>query len=149
MDLSAEQFAQIVTSLDTEPQAQTGENQRRRPRAELDTQASLIPLSDHSAPGAVSVKVRDLSPSGIGFLHDRRMGLDEQFALLLPRDGDTPAVVLCTVAFWQPLARNLFAIGARFTRILRDGGIPALPIEIHEPAAAALTEGRALQRKAS
>ncbi|HWE92993.1 MAG TPA: PilZ domain-containing protein [Tepidisphaeraceae bacterium] len=149
MDLSAEQFAQIVTSLGIEPQEGVGSDERRRPRAEFDARASLIPLSDQTNPGAVSVKVRDLSPSGIGFLHDRQMVLDEQFALLLPRDGDTPAVVLCTVAFWQPLARDLFAIGARFTRILRDGGIPALPIEIYEPATEALAEKRALQRKAS
>lgn len=149
MDLSAEQFAQIVMSLGIEPQEGAESDERRRPRAELDSQASLIPLSDNTNPGAVSVTVRDLSPSGIGFLHDRQMVLDEQFALLLPRDGDTPAVVLCTVAFWQPLARDLFAIGARFTRILRDGGIPPLPIEIYEPATEALAEKRALQRKAS
>ncbi|MDB5354753.1 MAG: hypothetical protein JWN24_1206 [Phycisphaerales bacterium] len=149
MDLSADQLAQIVFSLGAAPSSEVGADQRRRPRAELDARVDLIPLSDQSNPAAISVKVRDLSPSGIGFLHDRQMALDEQFALLLPRDGDTPAVVLCTVAFWQPLARDLFAIGARFTRILRDGGIPALPIEIQEPAAAAMVQAQAMKRKAS
>ena len=45
------------------------------------------------------------------------------------RTDDTPSVVLCAVAFWQPLARNLFAVGARFIRVLRDGGETPLPIQ--------------------
>jgi hypothetical protein len=105
-------------------------DQRRQPRCDLKSRATIIPLSETSHPGALTVLVRDLSPAGIGFLHERPMSLDEEFALVLPRSGDTPAIVLCSVACWQPLARDAYAIGARYMRILRDGGNPALPIEI-------------------
>jgi hypothetical protein len=148
MELSADQFIKIVTS--TTPDAKDAEaDQRRSPRFGLRAQATIIPLCETSHPTAITIQVRDLSPAGIGFLHERKMSLDEQFALVLPRTGDTPSVVLCSVAFWQPLAGDLYAIGARFTRILRDGGDPPLPIQIDAPVADLATEIKRLHRKAS
>lgn len=133
MELSAEYFTEIVGSLTIEPGPELRPDQRRQPRAGILAEASIIPLVESSGPSAMTIQVRDLSAAGIGFLNRRKLGLDEQFALVLPRGNDTPAIVLCAVAFWQPLAADLYAIGARFTRILRDGGITPLPVEIQYP----------------
>lgn len=149
MDLSVEQFIQIVTSLKAEGKDPAAQDQRRAPRQGLRARATIIPLCESSHPTALCVQVRDLSPAGVGFLHDKKMALDEQFALVLPRAGDNPSVVLCSVAFWQPLARDLYAIGARFTRILRDGGETPLPIQIDTPPADLADEIKRLHRKAS
>jgi hypothetical protein len=131
MYLSAEQFIETVKSLTNgEPKDGLAIDQRRQPRAGIQSVATIIPLSETAHPSAISIQVRDLSPAGIGFLHEHKMSLDEQFALVLPRQGDTPSVILCSVAFWQPLQKNLFAMGARFRRVLRDGGEVGLPIEI-------------------
>ena len=149
MDLSAEQFIEAVTGSVGDPQEHS-RDQRKQPRVGLRSRATIIPLSESSSPTPVSIQIRDLSSSGIGFLHDRKMSLDEQFALVLPRNGDTPSVILCSVAFWQPLARDLFAVGARFVRILRDGGDPPLPVqvEVHRPALDLATEIQQLHRQA-
>jgi len=149
MDLSAEQFIEILSAGNPAESTQDAQDMRRSPRTGLRTSATIIPLSEGSHPTAISVQVRDLSPAGIGFLHAQKMKLDEQFALILSRRDDTPSVVLCAVAFWQPLARDLFATGARFTRILRDGGDPPLPLNLEAPSADLADEIERLHRRAS
>jgi hypothetical protein len=149
MDLSAEQFVEIVNALDGGGNDESGSEQRRQPRLGLRARATVIPLSEGSHPAAITIQVRDISAAGIGFLHDKKMSLDEQFALVLPRTGDTPSVVLCSVAFWQPLARELYAIGARFIRVLRDGGAVPLPIQTGVAPADLAAEIQKLHRKAS
>ncbi len=98
------------------------------PCAGVAADATLIPLDDSTRPASVCVQIRDVSASGIGFLHWQKLSLDEQFALVLPQKDNSPAIVLCAVAFWQPLELDLYAIGARFLRILRDGAKSPLPI---------------------
>ena len=128
MNLTAERFSDLIASL--EALKDDHSEQRRQPRVALEADATIIPLG-YERPGATPVIARDLSSSGIGFLHNRQLALDEQFALVLPQTDDNPAIVLCEVAFWQPLGRDVFAIGARFVRVLREGNSP-LPIQIQE-----------------
>ena len=146
MNLSDELFEQVVTSLapgevttlpsiTMAPPAPAGEQRRgRRVTAQGGAVARLIPLTDKLAPFPFDVRLRDLSPGGVGFLHASRVPLDEQFVLLLPtQDGDV--AVLCAVAYWQPLAKEQFAIGARFTRVLRQGSTPSKAPPATRPAA--------------
>jgi hypothetical protein len=149
MELTAEQFIEIVNGLEQRVETVTEGEQRRRPRLGLRASGTLIPLSDSANPSAIAIEIRDVSSAGIGFLHNKKMSLDEQFALVLPRTGDTPSVVLCAVAFWQPLARNLFAIGGRFIRVLRDGGSVPLPIQTTVFSSGLSSEIEQLHRKAS
>src|SRR5688572_24408212 len=132
MNLSTELFEQIATSLSageatTLPDVASGigapeSEQRRGPRLPADAgmRVRLIPLTDSLAAGPVDVALRDVSPGGAGFTFNRRVNLDEQFVLLLPSEQGEIAV-LCAVAYWQPVAQNRFAIGAKFTRVLRQG----------------------------
>ena len=93
--------------------------QRRTPRTRIDVLATLLPFSDRFASHGFTVPVRDLSRGGFRFLHERPVPLGEHFGLLLPAASGRPIVVLCTIAYWQPLDRGLYAVGARFCRILR------------------------------
>jgi hypothetical protein len=86
-----------------------------------------IPLAD-----PVSVPVRDLSRGGVRFLMPRRLPLDTPFVLLLPPvpkaahraaaahpAADARAMAVeCSVIYWQPIQRDLFAVGAQFVRVL-------------------------------
>ena len=98
-----------------------GGQRRRVPRVGVQAPVTLIPLTNDGGLGAapVAVLVRDLSAGGIGFLHSARVGLDAQFVALLPHGEDSVAV-LCEVAYYQPLGKRLFSIGARFVRVLRQ-----------------------------
>ena len=128
MNLTAERFSDLIASL--EALQDDHSEQRRQPRVALEADATIIPLG-YERPGATPIIARDLSSSGIGFLHNRQLALDEQFALVLPQIDDNPAIVLCEVAFWQPLGREVFAIGGRFVRVLREANSP-LPIQVQE-----------------
>jgi hypothetical protein len=128
MELSAEQFSRWIGSLNEGPDSVLA-RQRSRPRVSLDADATLIPVSSFETSGPITVSMRDLSASGVGFLSDRAFGLDEQFALVLPQEADSPAILLCAVAYWQPLAHHAFAIGARFVRVLRDTD-DRLPVQL-------------------
>jgi hypothetical protein len=85
-----------------------------------------------------SVPVRDVSRGGLRFLAPRRLPLDTPFVLLLPRpqgagpkaaDG-SPLALECTVTYWQPIRKDLFAIGAQFHRILNGFVSSPQPPEI-------------------
>ena len=132
MMLPSELFEQIAASLssvgvpdsanDSVIGTATTEQRRRGPRVAADgaRYARLIPLTDAIAPGPIDVSLRDVAPGGARFLFAARIPLDEQFVLVLPA-ADGPVAVLCGVAYWQPVAENLFAIGARFTRVVHHG----------------------------
>src|SRR5688500_13393775 len=134
MNLSVDLFDDIVACLNRPTPENAGDGagadgtpagvpqRRRNPRTGVEARVALIPLTDRLGASAITVPVRDLSPAGIGFLHATKIDLDEPFVVMLPlRDGGQIAL-LCAVAYWQPLAAGVFAIGARFTRVLRQGG---------------------------
>jgi hypothetical protein len=92
---------------------------RREPRVAVNAPVTVIPLTDALAAAPFDVTVRDLSPGGVRFVHDERIGLDQQFVVLLP-GGRESAAVLCQVAYYQPLGEREFAVGAKFVRVLRQ-----------------------------
>ena len=147
MNLSEELFEQIVSSLaaggsTTLPSITLESNEQRRGArftAEAGTTVRLIPLTDALAPGAIDVALRDVSPGGAGFLFPTRVSLDEQFVLIVPSEEGQVAI-LCGVAYWQPVAENVFAIGAKFNRVLRQGSA--------QPAAPTLARTAAVRRRA-
>ena len=128
MNLNEELFEQIVSSLaaggsTTLPSITLESNEQRRGArftADAGTTIRLIPLTDALAPGPIDVALRDVSPGGAGFLFPTRVSLDEQFVLILPSE-DGQGAILCGVAYWQPVAENVFTIGAKFNRVLRQG----------------------------
>ncbi len=138
MQLTADDFRSAISVPDA-PSA-PGEK-RRAPRTPLDLWATLMPFSDRFATENMEVPLRDLSRGGFGFLHDRRLPLGEQFALLLPDGGGHPIVILCTVAYWQPLEDGFFAIGARFCRVLRQNTAD-LPLILEDPESGEITDTR-------
>jgi hypothetical protein len=139
-ELTADVFRRIIES-PTSPTSDRGHDKRRAPRTSLAMEATLLPFSDRLAFSTIMAPVQDLSRGGFGFLHDRQVPLGEQFALVLPEASGRPIVILCTVTYWQPLAENLYKIGARFCRVLREREA-ALPLILEDPVSGELTEAR-------
>ena len=143
MELTAEKFRQFVEAPAATAAPSEKREQRRTPHTRLTMYAALMPFSDRFDLETIVAPVRDISCGGFGFLHDHPVPLGEQFALVLPDEGGHTMAILCTVAYWQPIAENLFAIGARFCRVLREGQAD-LPL-IFEDA----VSGERLERMAS
>lgn len=131
MHLTAELFGQLIGEMASLTANSEGEDRRRSPRATLELSATLMPFSEQIATQNLEVPIRDLSRGGFAFLHERRLPLGEQLALLLPEASGGPLAILCTVAWWQPLADGFYAIGAKFSQILREH--PNLPLLLEEP----------------
>ena len=138
MMLSANLFEGVLAALGTHWAAVPPPgSDRRAPRVTAGGRVVIVPCPEgvhagHKPP--LSVPMRDLSRGGVRFLMPRRLPLDTQFVLLLPREAEplagkagpaakkaaaaAPLAVECTVIYWQPLERELFAIGGQFTRVL-------------------------------
>jgi hypothetical protein len=132
MLLSETIFNGVVKSLGGDPALVVG-GQRRGPRAALDARLTIIPYPDgtRGVPGdPLSVPVRNFSRGGMRFLLPRRLPLDTPFVAMLPRVAETgqaplaPLPAVGIIAYWQPIERDLFALGARFTGILSDYRAP-------------------------
>jgi hypothetical protein len=95
--------------------------QRSGRRVGVRARVMVLPLTEQLAALPFAVAVRDLSPGGFGFLHRRKIDLDEQFVVMLPAGPGASVAVLCSVAYWQPVAEGVYAVGARFQRVLRRG----------------------------
>src|SRR5215208_98022 len=133
MMLSANLFEGVISALGAEWAAVSPSGgERREPRVSAGGRVVIVPCpegveAEHKPP--LSVPLRDLSRGGVRFLMPRRLPLDTQLVLLLPRAPEAPAgkpapvgapaairsavaplAVECTVIYWQPLARELFAI---------------------------------------
>jgi len=126
--MTAELFQQIVGELSSSAPETLAEDRRRSARAAMELSATLMPFSEQIAKENLQVPIRDLSRGGFAFLHDRRLPLGEQFALLLHESSGRPLAILCTIAWWQPLEDGFYAIGAKFSQVLRknNAGLPLL-----------------------
>jgi hypothetical protein len=111
-----EMLQEIVSSL--QPLQNDDRDARRQPRVRVRTHVAILVRSGQSDVQTVQVQVRDISAGGIGILRSQPMRLDEPFIALLPRNNQPDAAVLGQVAFWEPLAERLVAVGCRFHRIL-------------------------------
>lgn len=131
MNLTDEQFLEMISGITVVGEDERlGPADRRSPRFKLSTQVPVFPWE---APAdALSVRVRDISPGGIGILHSRRMALDAQFALRLLRGESDSTLLLYTVLYWEPLAENFFAIGAQLERVIDEAELNARQEEVSQ-----------------
>lgn len=161
MLLSSEMFDRVVTSLHPgrSGTSAAGGGQRQTPRIPVTTRLTIVPFATGAESLAgfdfpidrtgslripladpVSVPVRDLSRGGIRFMTPRRLSLDTPFVLLLPSGyeshstlASSPTALECTISYWQPIQRDLFAIGAQFIRELKPFRVPTTPVTILLP----------------
>jgi hypothetical protein len=119
------EITQSITIVGHEEPAEDGA--RQTPRFQLRTHVTLLPWNDPS--NALSVRIRDLSTDGLGVLHTQRMPLDDQFVICFPKAEQT-ILALYTIVYWEPLAENLYAIGAHFDRLIEQSDLEARKSEV-------------------
>ncbi len=117
--VSPEMLQEIIASLI--PAKADDRDARRQPRVRVRTHVAILTLNTVDGDvQTVQVQVRDISAGGIGILRSQPMRLDEPFIAVLPRSDQAPTAVLAQVAYWEPLAERLVAVGCRFHRILTN-----------------------------
>ena len=151
VNLPVETFNQMLASIAVLGEAAPRESERRAPRVKLSTQIEMVPWEEPDA--GVNVRVHDLSLGGIGIFHNTRIPLDEQLVVRLPTGNGQSSLWLVDVIYWEPLAEDLFAIGAKFDRAISEAELVSRRAEVSKRANGVLARiGHALSwtmRKAS
>lgn len=127
MNLPTDTFQQALASFAVLSEPVLRESDRRAPRTKLSAQLELTPWEDPAS--AHSVRIHDLSLGGIGIFHNTRLSLDEQFAIRLAASNEQSSLWLCDVIYWEPLAEDLYAIGAKFNRSISESQLSARRLE--------------------
>jgi hypothetical protein len=130
MELTAEQFAEIVGHLNGIASPDSSKDKRRATRIERRTRIAISPIGSGGAAPAeaagapvkpVVVMVKNLSSRGMAMVADREMKVASQFMLKLAReDARSGAAVelLCTVVHCEEVSDGVFSVGAEFTCIV-------------------------------
>jgi hypothetical protein len=149
MNLAEPLFQEITESINIVGQDPAAVADRRSPRLKADTHVAVFPWS--SPIYAMSVRISNLSFGGVGLLHCKRMPLDEQFVVGLPRAAGQEVLILCKVIYWEPLAENLYAIGAQFQRVVEEPELAERHADVSRPTGvlARITHALVRGRKAA
>jgi hypothetical protein len=157
MKLSAELFHHLSRSLSDQPSDHLSAENRGDPRARLLGRAVIIPCTERCERKPVSVGVRDLSPTGVGVIHDQRLDQGDQFILRVPgQKQSAPPALLCTVMHCRVIGPAVFCLGASFAGRIEPGqnasmerldpaSLDSITQVFRQQAALGLTEAEAAQ----
>lgn len=95
-------------------------NRRRAPRIRRDGKLLVTPCAHGILGVPLTVRLKDLSASGIGFIYTESMPKGMQFVVQLPQPNGTPKSLLYTVVRNNACSSaGLFEIGAELSTVLR------------------------------
>jgi len=132
MDLTAEQFAEVLNSLG-DGRNSAPSDKRRAPRVTHRCRAGITLGNEIGAGQRVSVTVKDFSPRGICLVRAEEMPAGSNFIMSLGRRGGPPVSILCTVVHCKAVSKNMHTIGAEFTCII-DAAPPQPAAAIDGPS---------------
>lgn len=136
MHLTGEWFESLIKSVNTRA---TDDERRRVPRIGVRFTADMYQFEGDRLLPPVQVRVRDISPLGIGFTHNHRLHSGQKLIIQLPQIEMEPLRILCEAKNCQVLSEQLFAIGAEFLQIgyKVPPAPPAQPAQTPQPAQSA------------
>jgi hypothetical protein len=122
--LTGEWFENLIRSVNTR---ETGDQRRRVPRIGVRFATDMFQVDGDGVLPPVSIRIRDISPLGIGFTHTRRLQKGTRFIIQLPQEELAPLRILCEVKNCQMVADQVFTIGSEFLQIglKSQGGVEA------------------------
>ncbi len=112
MNIPLDLFREMIATFEPQGASLPGEN-RSAARVKVDGRILILP-TPHSEAAPIEVALSDLSLVGLRFLHTEKLKLGEQIVAMLPRRDGQSVAMLCTIAYYEPLDEQLFAVGAKF-----------------------------------
>lgn len=133
MELTAEAVMDVLRSLRSDGpggggggSSPSGRRPRQLPRVGMRVKLLILPLDPEAAPpqpaAPVTVRVRNLSPRGLGLVHDHPLQVGQEFLIVLPREAGGVAYLLGRVQRCRELeGGGSFDVGASIrTDVPRD-----------------------------
>ena len=87
-------------------------DRRRTPRVGLRAKVEMVTSPEH--PATAQVWIRNISLSGVGLLHNRKVAVGDTIVLRFPTAERKLLSVPCEVIHCQSIPNQFFRIGARF-----------------------------------
>ena len=112
--LTGEWFENLIRSVNTR---ETGDQRRRVPRIGVRFSAEMFEVDGDRVLPPVTIRIRDISPLGLGFSHNRRLRKGRRFIIQLPQEELAPLRILCEVKNCETVADQVYAVGAEFVLI--------------------------------
>jgi PilZ domain len=112
--LTGEWFEDLIRSVNTR---ETGDQRRRVPRIGVRFSAEMFEVDGERVLPPVTIRIRDISPLGLGFSHNRRLRKGTRFIIQLPQEELAPLRILCEVKNCETVADQVYAVGAEFVQI--------------------------------
>ena len=114
MQLSAELFRRIVDTLHSDERTCSRHEKRREGRAGLRCSVELIPrIFGDNGRKPIAATVRDISPSGMGFILHQRVAVGVELVCRLPVDDKTAIEVIMAICHCGRLSKDLFCGGCK------------------------------------
>jgi hypothetical protein len=115
MQLSAELFEEIVRTLHSDEKHSLRHEKRKEGRVGVRCSIEITPrIFDDSGQTTLRVKVRDISPSGMGFTNHDRMAIGLELICKLPCEHGHKLEVVMIVRHCVKISQGLYNVGASF-----------------------------------
>lgn len=124
MILSAEMFEQIAEALKSD--GRPGRDKRLEPRVGMTGEVMLLNVNNRRRRGVISVRVRDISRSGVGLYHTKPFVKGQRFIIQLSTANGDPIWMICITAYCRKLEEDRFSIGARIQQVMTSAEVEAL-----------------------
>ncbi len=116
MMLSAEMFEQISDALKSD--GPPGRDKRLEPRVGMTGEVMLLNVRNRQQRGTNSVRVRDISRTGVGLYHIKPLAKGQRFIIQLETVKNESIWLICVTAYCRKLEEDRFSIGARIQQVL-------------------------------
>ena len=140
MRLSAEMYDQIVAALKSD--SHRDKDKRREPRVGMAGEAELVTVNDEGKRIAGQVRVRDISPTGIGLFFGQELAKQQRFVVQLQSAEGQPVWLICLTAYCRAVDGGRFSVGARIKQVMRSE-------QIHKVEAQAAAASKGVARQAT
>ena len=117
MELSPDIFLELSEGARFVADQPFSDEKRSAHRVNIAIDAMMVRLGATRTPPA-PVKVNDLSARGLGLEASEPFVVNENFAIRFVRRDGSPLWIQCTVARWQPIGQSVYAVGAKFVKLL-------------------------------
>lgn len=111
MKLDNQLFQSVVAALRSEDKEG---DKRTTPRVGLTAEVSITLMKNDRLERPINIRVRDLSRTGIGFIHNKNLRAGSRLIIQLPVPEEKSRYVLCEIKHSRPVSPGLYAIGATF-----------------------------------
>jgi hypothetical protein len=121
VQLSQKFFARITgVHLDAAGTHPASVDRRQHPRIPFDRRARIFPLMEGASETGSAILIRDISVSGIGFLHADPISVGDEFVVRLYTPDDQPIDLQCAARRCEMsgTCQSQFAVGATFELVL-------------------------------